>query len=108
MMQVVLSPKASQTMDNYFENYIGFQNRSDMNQRAYNYSRILKCLSQINIMETYVVNGKNFIDIDDICKVEYRIENNNVEVVIKDIYFNQDKGINKDIEPILDFKLKHS
>jgi len=88
-MQIVLSPKASQTMDNYFENYVGSQNRNDMNQRAYNYSRILKCLSQINIMETYVVDGRNFVDIEDICKVEYKIESNNTEIVIKNIYFNQ-------------------
>jgi len=88
-MQIVLSPKASQTMDNYFENYVGSQNRNDMNQRAYNYSRILKCLSQINIMKTYVVDGRNFVDIEDICKVEYKIESNNTEIVIKNMYFNQ-------------------
>lgn len=103
MMQIVLSLKACQTLDNYFENYIGFQNRNDLNQRAHNYSRILKYLSQINIMETYVVNGKNFIDIDDICKIEYKIEDNNTEVVIKNIYFNQNNGINEDVNPILDF-----
>ena len=103
MRQIVLSPKASQTMDNYFENYVGSQNKNDMNQRAYNYSRILKSLFQINIMETYVVNGKNFIDIENICKVEYKIENNDTEIVIKDIYFNQNRGVGEDIKPILDF-----
>ena len=41
-MQIVLSPKAAQTMDNYFEDYVGSQNENDMNQRAYNYSRIFK------------------------------------------------------------------
>ena len=65
MMQIVLSPKASQTMDNYFENYIGSQNKNDMNQRAFHYSRILKCLSQIDCLETYIVNDKNFVDIDE-------------------------------------------
>ena len=94
-MQIVLSPKASQTMDSYFENYVGTQSRNDMNQRAYNYSRILKCLSHINIMETYVVDGRNFIDIEDICKVEYRIESNNTEIVIKDVYFSQG-GVNEE------------
>jgi len=90
-------------MDNYFENYVGSQNKNDMNQRAYNYSRILKCLSQINIMETYVVDGRNFIDIEDICKVEYRIESNNTEILIREIFFYQDGNINDDKKPILYF-----
>ena len=101
MRQIVLSPKACQTMDNYFENYVGSQSRNDMNQRAYNYSRIiLKDLSQINIMETYIVGRKNFIDIEDICRVEYKIDSNDTEIVIKDIYFNQDGGvIHENIRP---------
>ena len=108
MMQVVLSPKASQTMENYFENYVGSQNRNDITQRAYHYSRILKCLSQINCFDTYIVNEKNFVDIDDICRVEYKIENNNTEVVIKDVHFNNDDGIDEDIDPIFDFMNKLS
>jgi len=103
MMQIVLSPKAEQTMNNYFENYVGSQNKNDMNQRAYNYSRILKYLSQINIMDTYVVEGRNFIDIDDICKVEYKIESNDTEILIKDIHFNQDGSVSEDIIPTLNF-----
>ena len=103
MMQIVLSPKASQTMDNYFENYIGSQNKNDMNQRAFHYSRILKCLSQMDSLESYVINGKNFVDIDDICRVEYRIENNNTEILIKDIYFNSNNDIYEEVKPVLDF-----
>ena len=103
MMQIVLSPKASQTMDNYFENYIGSQNKNDMNQRSFHYSRILKCLSQMDSLESYVINGKNFVDIDDICRVEYRIENNNTEILIKDIYFNSNNDIHEEVKPVLDF-----
>ena len=85
MIQIVLSPEASQTMDYYFENYIGYQSNNDMNQRAYNYSRILKCLSQINTLDSYVVNGKNFVDVDNICRVEYEISNNAEQIVIMNI-----------------------
>ena len=53
-------------------------------------------------METYVVAGRNFIDIDDICRVEYKIDNNDSEIVIKDISFNQG-DISDDIKPLLDF-----
>jgi len=101
-MQIVLSPKANQTLDTYFENYVGYQSKNDMNKRAYNYSRILKCLSQINIMETYVIDGSNFVDVDDICKVEYKIERNDKEIVIKNIYFNNGGDVNEDIRPIID------
>ena len=101
MIQIVLSPKAYQTMNNYFENYVGSQNKNDMNQRAYHYSRILKCLSQIDCLETYIVNEKNFVDIDDICRIEYKMENNNVEIVVKEIHFNKNNGLNEEIEPIL-------
>ena len=101
MMQFVLSPEASQTMNYYFENYTGSQSNNDMNQRAYKYSRILKCLSQINILDSYVVNGKNFVDIDDICRVEYEVSNNEEQVVIMNIYFNQDNDESDDLTPIL-------
>ena len=101
-MQIVLSPKASQIMDSYFEHYIGSQNKNDMNQRAYHYSRILKCLSQINLSDTYVVNNKNFVDIDNICRIEYEISNNDCQVVIMDIHFNND-NIHGEVEPVLDF-----
>ncbi len=103
MIQIVLSPKASQTMDNYFENYIGTQNKNDMNQRAHHYSRILKCLSQINHMDTYIVNEKNFVDIDDICRLEFEITNNDTQIVVMEIYFNNNRGINEDMKPVLDF-----
>jgi len=73
-------------MDDYFDNYIGFQNNNDMNQRAFNFSRILKCLSQLHTLDTYVVDGKNLVDIDNICSVEYEITNK--YYVIQNIYFN--------------------
>ena len=102
-MQIVLSPKAYQTMNNYFENFVGSQNKNDMNQRAYHYSRILKCLSQIDSLEAYIVNGKNFVDIDNICRVEFEIANNNTEIVVMDIQFNNNNGLDKVTEPIIDF-----
>ena len=101
MTRIVLSPKTCQTMNNYFEDYVGSQNKNDMNQRAYHYSRILKCLSQIDSLETYVVHGKNFVDIDDICRVEFEIANNNTEIVVMDIQFNNNNGLDEITEPIL-------
>ncbi len=103
MIQIVLSPKSSQTINNYFENYIGTQNNNDIHRRAYHYSRILKCLSQINILDTYIVENRNFVDIDDICRVEYKMESNDMEVVIKNIHFNNDNGIQERIRPVFDF-----
>ena len=102
-MQIVLSSKASQAMNNYFENYVGSQNKNDMNQRAYHYSRILKSLSQINTLDAYIVIGKNFVDIDDICRVEFEIANDDTQIVIMEIYFNNNNSADKDIEPIIDF-----
>ena len=34
-----------------------------------------------------MIQGKNFIDIDEFCRVEFSIENNYSEIIVKNIYF---------------------
>ena len=60
-----------------------------MQQRAFHISRIRACLSNIEAYfdNVYVLQGKNFIDIDDFCRVEFSIENNYSEIIVKNIYF---------------------
>ena len=62
-----------------------------MRQRAYHISRIRVRLSYIDAYfdNVYVLQGKNFIDIDDFCRVEFSIQNNYTEIIIKNIYFRQ-------------------
>ena len=63
IFNVILSPDARCTMDIYFEYYQGSQNNNDMLKRAFNYSRIIKCLANFDayIDEWYVLDNKNVI-----------------------------------------------
>ncbi|GHT46660.1 hypothetical protein FACS189440_05170 [Bacteroidia bacterium] len=88
-MIVHFSEAAKATIDHYFDNYIGNQNHNDMVQRAYHLSKIRVCLSHFLALDTYVAENRKFVDIDDICTVEYALEKNNTEVLIKNIYFNK-------------------
>ena len=73
MKRIILSNLASQTLDEYFESYIGYSSNNDIWKRSLNYSRILSCLSQIEVFidNTYVIDGRNFIIIKDIATIEY-------------------------------------
>ena len=87
IFKVILSPNAKWIMDIYFESYQGSQNNSDMRQRAFRYSRIISCLAHLNAYtdDVYIFNGKNCLDIDNICRVEFAKEDN--EILIEDIVF---------------------
>ena len=89
MRKVFLSKYAEHIMDNYFENYQQTGYYSDMSKRAFNYSRILSCLAHIDAYwtDTYSQNNKNFIDIDDICTIEF-VKNENI-IMIENIFFNK-------------------
>jgi len=39
--------------------------------------------------QTFSKNNSNFIEIEDIATVEYKIENNQNEIIVKNIYFNE-------------------
>jgi len=84
MKNVKFDPTAAEVVWLYFENY-----QNDMQQRAYHISRVRSCLAYIEAYfeNVYVLNGKNFIDIDNICRVEFSVENNYSEIIVKNIYF---------------------
>ena len=89
MIQVKFDMSAADTIWRYFEDYIGSRYQNDLQKRAFHISRIRACLSNIEAYfdKVYVLQGKNFIDIDDFCRVEFSIENNYSEMVVKNIYF---------------------
>ena len=66
IFNVILSPNARYAMDIYFECYQGTQNNNDMIKRAFNYSRIIKCLANFDehIDDWYMSDGKNCLDIN--------------------------------------------
>ncbi|MDR2682337.1 MAG: hypothetical protein LBB64_00530 [Dysgonamonadaceae bacterium] len=86
-MVVRYSEIASAIIETYFEDYIGTPSHNDMVQRAYRISRIRACLSQIHVFDTYVLDGRNLVDIDDFCTVEYAIEKEGM-ILVKNIYFH--------------------
>jgi predicted glycosyltransferase len=91
MLNVKFDIPAAETVWQYYEDYIGSIGQNDMQQRAYHVSRIRMYLSHIEAYfdNVYVLQDKNFIDIDDFCKVEFSIENNYTEIIIKNIYFKK-------------------
>jgi hypothetical protein len=84
---VVLSQLARCVMDIYFESYQGTPKNNDMQKRAFNYSRIINCLAHFDAYteNTYIFNGKNCLDIDNICRVEFA--KNQDEILIVNINF---------------------
>jgi hypothetical protein len=88
-MIVRFSPFADNIIANYFNNYEGTQNHNDMVQRAYHLSRIRVAMSHITALDSYQIDDKTFVDIDDICTVEYEFSENGTAVVILNIYFHK-------------------
>jgi len=90
MIQVKFDVSAAEIVWAHYEDYVGSKYQNDMQQRAFHISRIRACLSNIEAFfdKVYVLQGKNYIDIDDFCKVEFSIENNYSEVIVKNIYFS--------------------
>jgi len=91
MIKVKFDAPAAETVWQYYEDYVGSKSQNDMRKRAYCISRIRVCLSHIDAYfdNVYVLQGKNFIDIDDFCRVEFSIKNNYTEIIVKNIYFRQ-------------------
>jgi len=89
MINVKFDNFAAEKVLQYFEDYAYTEYGTDMSERAYKISRIRFCLSHIDTCfdEIYVINDKNFLDIDNFCRVEFSIDNNLSEVLIKDIFF---------------------
>ena len=89
MRKIILSSRAEQILDDYFENYQNLSVGNDMQKRAFNYSTIIRSLYHIETFSenTYSVEGKNILVINDICVVEYSMLNNGSIILIKDIHF---------------------
>jgi len=88
MREVILSDSAQWVMDYYFENYQGSYYNNDMQKRAFNYSKVIKCLAYIDLFldDVYTKNNREYIDIENICTVEFSMKNQ-TEILIKNIYF---------------------
>ena len=86
-MKVNISEAALEIMGRFFENYQTMSFYNDMQQRAYCYSRIRSCLTYFEayIDDVYTFNEKNCLDIDDICRVEFAKNKN--EILIENIVF---------------------
>jgi len=88
MRKIILSSQTEKILDDYFENYQNLPVGNDIQKRAFNYAVIIRTLYHIEVFSdnTYVVDGKNFLVIDNICLVEYSMLNKDI-VLIKDIHF---------------------
>ena len=87
--KVVVSKIAENAIGKYFEDYRIYQYGNDLQTRAFNYSKMRSALSHIDAFfdDVYTQNGKKYIDIENICTVEFLTKNNQSEILIKNIYF---------------------
>lgn len=90
MRKIILSSQTEKILDDYFEDYQNLSVGNDIQKRAFNYAVIIRTLYHIEVFSdnVYVVDGKNFLVIDDICLVEYSMLNNGSIILIKNIYFS--------------------
>ncbi len=84
---VLLSRKARFLLDDYFESYQGTVQNNDMQYRAFVYSSVLSCLTYFDAhqAEMYCVNNRNFLNVNNLCVVEFAKENN--VILVKDLVF---------------------
>ena len=89
--KVIISKMAEEVIGKYFEDYRIYQYGNDLQIRAFNYSKMRSVLSHIDAFsnDIYSQNSKKYIDIEDFCTVEFSIENNLSEILIKNIYFKK-------------------
>ena len=97
-MIIHYSRNAKEQIEQYYENYednyqYGY-GQTDLRQRADSYRKIADTLLHIEhyLDQTYVKDNQNFIDVYDIATIEYEIENNRKEIIVKNIYFNDDEN----------------
>lgn len=72
----------------YYEDYIGSPIENDLWIRVLHIRRIREILTYIDLLldDVYTKNGKEYIDIEGICTVEFSMKNQ-TEILIKNIYF---------------------
>ena len=95
-MIVHYSRDAKEAVGQYYESYMtdrnhGYQ-RTDLRQRADNYSKVSQTLFHIEhyLDKTFIDRNMKFIRIDNIAAVEYKITKNK-SLLVKNIYFNNKK-----------------
>ena len=87
--KVIVSNIAENTIGRYFEDYRDYQHGNDLQIRAFNYSRMRSALTHIDAFfdDVYTENDKKYIAIENVCIVEFSMEDNQSEILIKNIYF---------------------
>jgi hypothetical protein len=87
--RVIISDIAEDTIGRYFEDYQDGQYGNDLQKRAFHYSLLRSALTHIDAFfdDIETENNKNYINIKDICIVEFSAEDNQKERLIKNIYF---------------------
>ncbi|GHT31485.1 hypothetical protein FACS189434_01310 [Bacteroidia bacterium] len=71
----------------YYEDYIGSPLDNDLWIRVLYIRRIKEFLSSFDLSDTYIVNGKKYIDVYDIATIQYVIRNQGTEILVENIYF---------------------
>jgi len=86
---IIISKIAEQAIGRYFEEYRTYCYGSDLQKRAFNYSRIRNILVNIDayLNDIYIINKKKYINLEGIGTVEFSMEDNHAEILIKNIYF---------------------
>jgi len=87
MITVYYNSIVENIIGQYYEDYIGSPIENDLWIRVLHVRRIREYLSAFDISETYVVNGKKYIDIYDIATIQYIMRNQGTEILIENIYF---------------------
>jgi|GEM_PF-1212073 len=94
-MIVYFDYPAKESLGQYYENYQNEGYQNDLEQRSDNYRTIIRTLQGIEnyLDQTFIKNNKNFIEIPNIAIVEYEMEENGTEIVVRNIYFNSQDSI---------------
>ena len=87
--KVIISRVAEETIGRYFEKYLFYGYWTDLPIRAFNYSRMRSILANIEAFfdDIYIIKGKKYIDLEGIGTVEFSMEDNQSEILIKNVYF---------------------
>jgi hypothetical protein len=87
--KIIISAIAEEVIGRYFEEYRAYPYGSDLQIRAFNYSKIRNTLTCIDTFfdDIYIKNGKKYIDIEGVCIIEFLTKNNQTEIFVEKIYF---------------------
>jgi hypothetical protein len=89
LKKIIISEIAEEAIGRYFEEYRTCRYGNDLQIRAFNYSRMRSILVDIDAFlgGIYAVNEKKYIDLVGIGTVEFSMEDNQSEILIRNIYF---------------------